>query len=258
MYHSISEAAGATSIAPAVFRGQMEALVASRCPVVPLEAVADALDGGDPLPSDAVAITFDDGFLDFAEQAAPVLRELGLPATVFLPAARMGQREDWAGSHRAAPRMLMSWDHVRGLAGDGIAFGGHSLSHPDLTTLDAASLEREVADCAARIEEEAGVAPTTFAPPYGASNAAVRAVIAEHYRLSVGVRLARMDAASDRYDLPRIEMYYFQDLRRWRAYLAHRAEWYLTLRQLLRRMRRAAGAVLQPRRRVTQKRGGDL
>lgn len=239
MYHSISEAAGATSIAPAVFRAQMEALLASGCPVLPLEAVAESLAAGETLPEDAVAITFDDGFLDFAEQAAPVLRELGLPATVFLPAGRMGAREDWRGSHRAAPRMLMSWDHVRGLAAEGFAFGGHSLSHPDLTTLDADALEREVAGAADRIGEEIGTTPATFAPPYGATSPGVREVIARHYQLAVGVRLDRVRLGCDRYDLPRIEMCYFRDPVRWRSYLARRADWYLTLRQGLRAVRRA-------------------
>lgn len=242
MYHSISEAAGATSIAPAVFRAQMEGLVASGCPVVPLGAVADALDGGGAAPDQAVVITFDDGFLDFAEQAAPVLRDLGLPATVFLPAARMGGRDDWRGGHRE-PRALMTWDHVRGLAGDGFAFGGHSLSHGDLTALDDEALEREVAGCAARIEEETGVAPDTFAPPYGRSNPRVREAIGRHYRLSVGVRLDRVRGGEDRFDLPRIEMHYFRDVARWRAYLAQRAEWYLAARQALRAVR---GVVMRP------------
>lgn len=240
MYHSISDAAGATSIAPAVFRAQMEALVAAGCPVLPLGAVADALEDGSSLPPDAVAITFDDGFLDFAEQAAPVLRDLGLPATVFLPTAKLGGREDWAGCHAAAPRMLMSWDHVRGLAADGISFGGHSISHPDLTTLAPADLEREVAECAAVIGEETGIVPDTFAPPYGASDAAVRAVLSRHYRLAVGVRLDVVRSGDDRFDLPRIEMYYYRNLDRWRELLAGRGTWYLAARRTLRAVRRMA------------------
>jgi peptidoglycan/xylan/chitin deacetylase (PgdA/CDA1 family) len=237
MYHSIADRAGATSIAPAVFRSQMESLVASGCPVVALEAIGDALDGNQALPADAVAITFDDGFLDFAEQAAPVLRDLGLPATVYLAAARMGGREEWGGREHGEARPLMSWDHVRGLAGDGFSFGGHSLTHPDLTTLTGESLEHEVAGCARQIEAELGTRPDSFAPPYGRTSPAVRAMIARHYRLAVGVRLDRATVASDRYDLPRIEMHYFRHPARWQAYLARRAEWYLTLRQALRGVR---------------------
>ncbi|MEZ4379100.1 MAG: polysaccharide deacetylase family protein [Gemmatimonadales bacterium] len=235
MYHAIAEAPGPTSIPPVVFRAQMEALAASGRPVVPLEAL---LAGFGAVPPGAVVITFDDGFVDFATEAWPVLRDLALPATVFLPTDKMGGREDWAGGHLVAPRPLMSWDQVRATAAEGVAFGGHSMSHPDLTTLDAAALEAELVGCRDRIAAELGRVPETFAPPYGATNPTVRAACARHFRLSVGTRLGRAVGASDPHDLPRLEMHYFRDLGRWQAYLAGRAEGYLLVRQLMRSVRR--------------------
>ncbi len=190
------------------------------------------------LPDDAVLLSFDDGFLDFAEQAAPVLREHGFPAVVYLPAARIGGQEDWSAPHGGDPRALMSWDHVRGLAAEGVSFGGHSLSHPDLTTLDDETLEREVAGSADRIADELGQRPATFAPPYGATDPRVRAVLARHYRAALGTRFDVATPDDDRFDLPRIEMHYFRDPARWRAHLDGRGGWYLALRKGLRAVRR--------------------
>lgn len=57
--------------------------VAECCQVLPLPAAARRLAAG-TLPSRAACITFDDGYADNAEVAAPILRSLGLSASFFI------------------------------------------------------------------------------------------------------------------------------------------------------------------------------
>lgn len=57
--------------------------------VLPLQEALDRLATG-TLPPRAVALTFDDGTRNLATHAAPVLRELNLPAAVFLATGPMG------------------------------------------------------------------------------------------------------------------------------------------------------------------------
>lgn len=71
------------SATPREFEWQMSYL-RNRMNPVSLSQVVASLDGGEPLPERAVAVTFDDGFRDTFEHAFPVLRRLGVPATVFL------------------------------------------------------------------------------------------------------------------------------------------------------------------------------
>jgi peptidoglycan/xylan/chitin deacetylase (PgdA/CDA1 family) len=59
--------------------------------VVPLEDALEALAAGQPLPPRAVAITFDDGYRDNLDLAAPLLQDLGLPATFFLVPGLLSQ-----------------------------------------------------------------------------------------------------------------------------------------------------------------------
>jgi peptidoglycan/xylan/chitin deacetylase (PgdA/CDA1 family) len=71
-------------ITSAAFRRQMEQL-REHFLVLPLSYVVRALAGEIELPQDAVAVTFDDGYRDVIMRAHPILRELEIPATVFVP-----------------------------------------------------------------------------------------------------------------------------------------------------------------------------
>jgi len=71
---------------PDYFRGRMELLKKRGCTVLPLgEAIRRLY--ADDLPENCVALTFDDGNYDFYKVALPILKELNLPATVYLTTA---------------------------------------------------------------------------------------------------------------------------------------------------------------------------
>lgn len=95
------------SATPETFRKQMEH-VRKRYRPVSLQQVLEACsEGGRPLPASAVHVTVDDAYRDFAEHAWPVLRELGIPVTVFVPTAYPDQPDRtlwWDRLHRATVR----------------------------------------------------------------------------------------------------------------------------------------------------------
>lgn len=236
-YHSIAARPGPTSIAPETFAMQMAELADAGYRSQRLDDFARWWDGG--AAARAVLITFDDAFADFAEIAAPILQQHGFSALVFVPTARLGGPEAWVGAD-VPPRPLMRADDVRALAAAGFEFGGHSRTHANLTKLDAAACEAEVAGCAPELAALTGAPVTSFAAPYGAVNPAVVATIARHYRFGFGTRLGRARPRRDAHDLPRIEMHYFRDRRHWRGLLEGRST-YLRARQGLRTLREKLG-----------------
>jgi peptidoglycan/xylan/chitin deacetylase (PgdA/CDA1 family) len=76
-------------ISPAVFEREIEYLCRV-AQVVPLDWLVGRLRQGQPLPRNAVSITFDDGYRNNYEFAYPVLRKYGAPATVFLAVGWVG------------------------------------------------------------------------------------------------------------------------------------------------------------------------
>ena len=240
MYHSISDGDGPTCIPAPVFRMQLDQLADLGYQSVSLDEVANWLTRQAPLPPRPVLITFDDGFQDFTETAWPLLKSRGLGAVVFVPTGRVGGFDDWEVSTGHTARRLMSWEDVQRLGGDGVEFGGHSVHHEDLTRLPISRVRDEVETSRCVLEERLGGQIVAFAPPFGRSNAAIRAVIARAYQLSFGTMLGRATQKSEALELPRLEMHYFRNPIRWRTHLLGGGRWWLAARRSIRTLRAAS------------------
>jgi peptidoglycan/xylan/chitin deacetylase (PgdA/CDA1 family) len=243
MYHSISEGAGPSCISPSLFREQLDILQACAYQAIPLATLPALLQSNRDLPSRSVVITFDDAFADFTTTAFPHLQARSWPATIFLPAAKMGKTNDWQrGRGRAQFLPLMSWETAADLGHRGIELGSHAINHTRLTQLPPEVALDEIVTSRRSIESITGCSVTSFAPPYGNTNRRLREEISKSYSLAVGTRLGRARPDSDLYNLPRIEMFYFQNPRHWRAYLEQGSTLYYQVRKALRSIRAVAKA----------------
>ncbi len=195
------------------FRAQMERISKQFEAVTVSEGVrrvAEGRFGSRPL----VAVTFDDGYVDNAVSAAPILDELGLRATFFLvfdfvadarplwfdaaasvlagstdftaaierlksmePAARdLAITDLWSGAGTMARRDCtpMSKEQVIALVRAGHEIGSHTLSHPILTRLDDEALELEVKHSKSGLERWTGTSIDGFCYPNGDHDERVR------------------------------------------------------------------------------------
>ena len=99
MYHSVAPVARqgmqdpSMAVPEAEFEAQMSFL-ARRRKVVSLGTLVDQLDEGHSPEPGTVVITFDDGYLDNYEIAAPILERLRLPATIFVATGHISRTEN--------------------------------------------------------------------------------------------------------------------------------------------------------------------
>jgi peptidoglycan/xylan/chitin deacetylase (PgdA/CDA1 family) len=157
--------------------------VRTRYAVVPLNELVARLRSSKSLRG-LLALTFDDGYRGTVASALPVLRALGLPATLFVVGAAPGRTapfwwdgptgsggvpEPFPGTHLPA-----SWEELRQAVRAGFEVGAHSMHHDDLTELAVDDLAKDLASCGDHLALHLGVRPTAFAYPYGRWNARVR------------------------------------------------------------------------------------
>lgn len=114
-------------------------------------------------------LTFDDGFLGVYEHAAPVLQELGWPATVFLVSRLIGRTDEWcqAQNPSGATYPLLALEHIRTMREMGFTFQSHTRLHSDLTTLSEDALEAELAGSRRDLEDMLDEKVRYLAYPYG-------------------------------------------------------------------------------------------
>jgi len=234
-YHSIDDSGSVISVSQAELARQLDDLRASGATIVPLEKIH-------ALPDDAsaVAITFDDGFRNFAELAVPVLGERQMPATVFIVADYVGSSNDWESkdSRAAVPALpLMTWSELRSVGPD-IQLGAHGLSHRSLRGLDPSLLEKEITGCTAKMELELGQKPSAFAFPYGDFDDASLAAVGRHFSVACTTEFSVLSGHSNPHAIPRLDSFYFQGSSRLRRFGSREFAAWVQIRRVARTARR--------------------
>lgn len=225
----------------ATFERQIRWL-ATHYTIVPLEEFADRAIHRRSLRGLA-AVTFDDGYAGVFEHAWPLLRNLRIPATVFVVAdapgvyrehgywwddadvlrhyspeterrwltALQGDRSAIVGTdvRPTAPPWCRpaTWETIAAAAREGLGIGAHSATHRNLPMLPTAELHRELIESRDVIRQHSGTDPVLFAYPYGRWDERIReAVRAAGYRAAFTLAADRRTEPGDPLTLPRLSI----------------------------------------------------
>jgi peptidoglycan/xylan/chitin deacetylase (PgdA/CDA1 family) len=239
-YHAVEAGSSPLHVTPELLEEHLDCIVAAGARVLTVSALGEAIRRGE-LDGPTVALTFDDGLASVTEQAAPVLAQRGLVATMFCVAARLGGTSAWPSRNPGTPVLpLASAEDVAALAAAGWEIGAHGLHHDPLDRLPLARLTVELAESRCLLEDAADAPVRSFAFPYGAvSPDARRALVAAGYDAACGAQLALVPQDCDPLALPRVDAHYLRRPALLRAALDGRLGTYLAARRFAARTRRA-------------------
>jgi peptidoglycan/xylan/chitin deacetylase (PgdA/CDA1 family) len=170
MYHVIAAppagaAYPALYVPPDEFRAEIDWLAHRGYHAVTLQQVFDHWRAAAPLPAHPIVISFDDGYYSQYKVALPALRAHHWPAVLNLMLAN------------TKPVWGTRPGEVRAMIAAGWEIDSHTLTHPDLTTLDAARLREEVAGSRAELRRVFHVHANFFCYPSGRYDDAVVAAV---------------------------------------------------------------------------------
>lgn len=215
MYHAVEDAARPPKykhfyVLADEFAGQMRMLKRAGYTPITFETLVAARAGTGTLPRRPVLLTFDDGYANLKTNVHPLLKELGLPYTVFLVSERVGKTNDWVvpDGYEATP--LLTWDDIAEMASDGpVTFEAHTATHPKLADISPIEARREMADSKDALEQKLQTPITTLCYPYGSVNEAVQEMAGElGYIQAVTTEFGRVRANDPTLRLPRISVYH--------------------------------------------------
>ena len=210
LYHRVASD-GPTALAryrvsPAIFRSQMRWLRRSGYHSITSEELAWFLAHKHSFVGRPVAITFDDGYQDFAEAAWPILRRHDFRAEVFVVTDLAGQASTWDGQ-LGDPAPLMDSRTIAQLASEGASFGSHLASHRGADGLSTRELAEELIRSRAALQRWLGRPIESLAAPFGLTDERLRLLAADcGYRIGYGTHEGAAQLKSDPLDLPRIEV----------------------------------------------------
>lgn len=164
------------NVTPDRFYQQLKGLLDAGYQAWSLTALLREFRSENDIPDNVFAVTFDDGYANNYSHALPILKELDVPATIFLATGYLGSPDpfpfdDWAykGSEQVHPdtwRALTIAECHEMRKCDLIEFGSHTHTHQDFRNRPDV-FRHDIRTSLKMLEREFGIRKPTLSLPYG-------------------------------------------------------------------------------------------
>ena len=203
LYHAVGD--GPWALEEKAFARQMEFIARETRPLSLVQALGTDIDR--PLE---VAVTFDDGYASVFAHAFPILRSMGLTASVFVNTGLIGSKErtqsDPQAGHYPGEEFLL-WSELDALLDAGWVIGSHGEHHLDHSREPDPVVRRELTQSKRRLEEILPGACLYFAYTWGRHTHRLRRLVAEAgYHWGLGGAHGAVHPSGDPLATPRINI----------------------------------------------------
>ncbi len=238
-YHDIGPGRSPLCVPVELLRAHLDGIARRGATPMTVLALGEAM-RENRLPHRPVCLTFDDGFASVVDDAAPILLERGVPATIFAVAGYLGRTNDWPSQPDWVERRpLATATQLAELAGAGFEIGAHGVDHEPLALVTPHVAHRELVDGKAMLEDAVGVPVESYAYPYGSLPASgARAVVERTYASACTTKPRLVRAGDDLIALPRVDAHYLRGTELLTSLLQGGGGVYLFVRRAGRRLRR--------------------
>ncbi|GHA13565.1 polysaccharide deacetylase family protein [Oceanisphaera arctica] len=157
-----------------------------------------------------IIITVDDGYKDNYELLFPLLKKYGFKAVIYMVTGEQFNRWDVEIPDNPEKRVeLMSPAQIKEMADSGLVeFGGHTLTHPHLNTLDKDAQRHEIAENKEQLEQLLDQKLSSFAYPFGSHNQDSKDLAQElDYPFAVATDSGPLAMHEDPYQIRRIAIF---------------------------------------------------
>jgi peptidoglycan/xylan/chitin deacetylase (PgdA/CDA1 family) len=188
-YHAVSDNINGIPelfVSPGEFKAQMDYLAQKGYTPINFNELPNVQNIKKP-----IIITFDDGYKNNFLEAYPILKSHNFKSVIFI-----------VGNYINKP-LYLNEDEIKSMS-DIVQFGCHTVSHPNLTTLDEKAIEYEFSESNKIIEKISGQKPNVVAYPIGAYNQKVTDISNKFFSFGVTTQSGLHKINSDPFKIKRV------------------------------------------------------
>ncbi|MCR4825370.1 MAG: polysaccharide deacetylase family protein [Bacteroidales bacterium] len=225
MYHNVDEQAGFNTVSAENFERQIR-FVKQHWQLTDMDTYVRECRTNPRMAT----VTFDDAYSCLAASVLPIIRQLEIPITVFVPVSYIGKYNEWDENLSGFKRLnIFSWNEIESLSqNSNVTIGSHGMSHTSFGKMSINQSEDELGKSKEVLEKHLQKSVDYFAFPFGQNKdfgfATPDLLERVGYKAAVSTLWGRNNLKENHYRLRRVEVKPTDSIEDFQCYLKRKID----------------------------------